>query len=53
VGLIVVPEPSCAPCRRVRYDKAGDVVTVIDAASGQARAKVVKSAKGKAEKLAP
>ena len=37
----------------VRYDKAGDVVTVIDAASGQTRAKVVKSAKGNAEKLAP
>jgi len=37
----------------VRYDKAGDVVTVIDAASGQTRAKVAKSAKGNAEKLAP
>jgi hypothetical protein len=39
------------PC--VRYDKTGDTVTVIDAASGQARAKVVKSAPGNAEKLAP
>ncbi len=37
----------------VRYDKTGDVVTVIDATSGQARAKVVKSAAGNAEKLAP
>src|SRR5262245_57583624 len=37
----------------VRYDKAGDVITVIDTASGQARAKVVKSAAGNAEKLAP
>jgi hypothetical protein len=39
------------PC--VRYDKAGDTVTVIDVASGQVRAKVVKTAPGNAEKLAP
>ena len=37
----------------VRYDKAGDAVTVLDAASGQTRAKVVKTAPGNAEKLAP
>jgi hypothetical protein len=37
----------------VRYDKVGDVVTVIDAASGQARAKVVKTAAGNAENLKP
>ena len=37
----------------VRYDKTGDAVTVIDAASGQIRAKVVKTAPGNAEKLAP
>lgn len=37
----------------VRYDKTGDVVTVIDAVSGQVRAKVVKTAPGNAEKLAP
>jgi hypothetical protein len=37
----------------VRYDKAGDVVTVIDAASGQVRAKILKTASGNAEKLAP
>ncbi len=37
----------------VRYDKTGDVVTVIDVASGQARAKIVKTAAGNAEKLAP
>src|SRR5215470_2248694 len=37
----------------VRYDKTGDVVTVIDAASGQARGKIVKTAAGNAEKLAP
>jgi hypothetical protein len=36
-----------------RYDKAGDVVTVIDATSGQVRAKIVKTAPGNAEKLAP
>jgi hypothetical protein len=37
----------------VRYDKTGDVVTVIDVASGQARAKIMKTAPGNAEKLAP
>ena len=37
----------------VRYDKAGDIVTVIDVKSGQVRAKIVKSAAGNAEKLAP
>src|SRR5262244_2836247 len=37
----------------VRYDKAGDVVTVIDAASGQARGKITKTTAGNAEKLAP
>ncbi len=37
----------------VRYDKAGDIVTVIDAASGQTRAKIVKTAPGNAEKLSP
>jgi hypothetical protein len=36
-----------------RYDKAGDVITVIDATSGQTRAKIVKTAPGNAEKLAP
>jgi len=37
----------------VRYDKAGDVVTAIDIASGEARAKIVKTAVGNAENLAP
>jgi len=37
----------------VRYDKAGDVVTVIDATSGQTRGKIVKTASGNAEKLTP
>ena len=37
----------------VRYDKVGDVVTVIDAASGAVRAKILKTAPGNAEKLAP
>jgi hypothetical protein len=37
----------------VRYDKSGDVVMVIDIASGQARARIVKTAPGNAEKLAP
>ena len=39
------------PC--VRYDKSGDTVSVIDAISGATRAKVVKTAPGNAEKLAP
>jgi hypothetical protein len=37
----------------VRYEKTGDIVTVIDAASGKTRAKIVKTAAGNAEKLAP
>ena len=37
----------------VRYDKAGDVVTVSDAASGQVRATISKTAAGNAENLAP
>ena len=39
------------PC--TRYDKTGDTVSVLDAVSGQTRAKIVKSAPGNAEKLAP
>ena len=37
----------------VRYEKTGDVVTVIDTASGAIRGKIVKTAPGNAEKLAP
>jgi hypothetical protein len=37
----------------VRYDKTGETVTVIDVTSGQTRAKIVKTAAGNAEKLAP
>jgi hypothetical protein len=37
----------------VRYDKAGDAITVIDVNTGQVRAKLVKTAPGNAEKLAP
>ena len=37
----------------VRYDKTGDVITTIDVASGKVRAKIVKTAPGNAEKLAP
>jgi hypothetical protein len=37
----------------VRYDKTGETVTVIDVARGQTRAKIVKTAPGNAEKLAP
>jgi hypothetical protein len=39
------------PC--VRYDNTGDTVSVLDAVSGQTQAKVVKTAPGNAEKLAP
>lgn len=42
------PGTSC-----VRYDKEGNTVTVIDGASGKTRAKIVKTAPGNAEKLAP
>jgi hypothetical protein len=37
----------------VRYDKTGDTITAIDAASGKVRATIVKTASGDAEKLAP
>jgi hypothetical protein len=37
----------------VRYDKAGDVVTAIDATSGQPRAKYMKIVPGNPEKLSP
>jgi hypothetical protein len=37
----------------VRYDKTGNTVSVLDAASGQTRAKVAKTAPGNAEKLTP
>src|SRR5262245_12010825 len=36
-----------------RYDKDGDVVTIIDVNSGQIRAKIIKTAPGNVEKLAP
>ncbi len=36
-----------------RYDKTGDVVTIFDAASGQIRAKVVRTSPGNAENLVP
>jgi hypothetical protein len=39
------------PC--TRYDKTGDTVLVLDTVSGQTRAKIVKTAPGNAEKLAP
>lgn len=39
------------PC--VKYDKQGDTTSIIDASTGQVRAKVVKIAAGNAENLAP
>jgi hypothetical protein len=37
----------------VRYDKTGDVVTVVDVNTGQVRAKIVKTVPGNVEKLGP
>ena len=37
----------------VRYDKAGDIVSVIDVASGKVRAKITKTTPGNVEKLGP
>jgi hypothetical protein len=37
----------------VRYEKTGDAVAAIDAVSGKTRAKIVRTAPGNAEKLAP
>jgi len=39
------------PC--TRYDKTGDTISVLDTVSGQTRAKIVKTAPGNPEKLAP
>lgn len=39
------------PC--TRYDKQGDVVSILNAANGQTRAKITKTAAGNPEKLAP
>ena len=36
-----------------RYDKQGDVVSIINATTGQVRGKVLKTAPGNAEKLVP
>jgi hypothetical protein len=36
-----------------RYDRQGDVVTIIDVKSSQVRAKILKTAPGNAEQLAP
>jgi hypothetical protein len=41
------------PMGCVRFDKAGDVVTLIDVASGQVRAKISRTAAGNVEKLTP
>jgi hypothetical protein len=37
----------------IRYDKTGDAVTAFDVKSGELRAKILKTAPGNAEKLAP
>jgi len=40
-----------APCSK--YDKQGDTVAVLNAATGQVRGKIVKTAPGNVEKVAP
>jgi hypothetical protein len=37
----------------IRYEKTGETVTAYDAKSGELRAKILKTAPGNAEKLAP
>jgi hypothetical protein len=39
------------PCSK--YDKQGDAVSIVNSATGQVRAKIVKTAPGNAENLAP
>lgn len=39
------------PC--AKYDKQGDTISVINSATGQVRGKILKTAPGNAEKLAP
>ena len=36
-----------------KYDKTGEVISIIDSATGKTRAKIVKTAPGNPEKLAP
>jgi hypothetical protein len=36
-----------------KYDKQGDAITILNSATGQVRAKILKTASGNAEKLAP
>jgi hypothetical protein len=43
-----VPNNACS-----RYDKQGDTITVINVATGQARGKILKTAAGNPEKIAP
>ena len=50
-GCVVWKETPNNAC--TRYDKAGDVVTLFNVATGQARGKILKTAAGNAEKLAP
>ena len=39
------------PCSK--YDKQGDTVSIVNATTGQVRAKILKTAPGNAEKIAP
>jgi hypothetical protein len=40
-----------APCSK--YDKQGDAISILNAATGQVRGKIIRTAPGNAEKLAP
>ena len=50
-GCVVWKETPNNAC--TRYDKQGDVITMINVATGVARGKLIKTAPGNAEKLAP
>jgi hypothetical protein len=43
-----VPNNACS-----KYDKTGDTISVINTATGQSRGKILKTADGNAEKIAP
>jgi hypothetical protein len=50
-GCVVWKEATNNAC--TRYDKAGDVITMINVATGKPRGKLVKTAAGNAENIAP
>jgi hypothetical protein len=51
LGCVIWKETPNNAC--TRYDKQGDVITLINVATGQPRGKIIKTAPGNSEKLAP